>query len=50
MNFKYILFFIGLLILGALYLCAVEICRPACLLLWFIIPAYILAAVAILEG
>lgn len=46
---KYILFFIGLLILGALYLYFVHIWRPGCLLLWFIIPAYILTAVAIIE-
>lgn len=46
---KMILFFIGLLLLGGLYLHFVETWRIGCALLWAIIPAYCLAAVAILK-
>lgn len=46
---KMILFFIGLLLLGALYLHFVETWRIGCAILWFVIPAYIVAGVAILK-
>lgn len=47
---KIILFLIGLLLLSAVYLWAVECCRPVCVMLWGIVPAYILAGLAIMEG
>lgn len=46
---KMILFLIGLLLLGGLYLHFVETWRIGCAVLWAIIPAYCLAAVAIME-
>lgn len=46
---RMILFFIGLLLLGGLYLYFVETWRIGCALLWAIIPAYVLAGVAIIE-
>lgn len=46
---KMILFFIGLLLLGALYLYFVENWRLGCAILWAVIPAYMVAGVAILE-
>jgi hypothetical protein len=46
---KMCLFFIGLLLLGGLYLYFVEVWRLGCALLWAIIPAYCLAAVAMVE-
>lgn len=46
---KMILFFIGLLLLGALYLHFVETWRIGCAVLWAIIPAYCLAGMAILK-
>ena len=46
---KMILFFIGLLLLGGLYLYFVETWRIGCALLWAIIPVYCLAGVAILK-
>ena len=49
-NIKMLLFFAGLLALMGLYLYFVEICRPACLIMWFVFPVYILAGVAIMEG
>jgi hypothetical protein len=47
---KILLFLIGLLLLSAVYLWAVENCRPVCVMLWGIVPAYILAGLAIMEG
>jgi hypothetical protein len=46
---KMILFLIGLLLLGGLYLHFVETWRIGCAFLWLIIPAYCLAAVAMVE-
>ena len=46
---KQALFFIGALLLGALYLYFVETWRIGCALLWVIIPAYLLAGVAAIE-
>ena len=46
---KLTLFFIGLLLLMGLYLYFVETWRIGCALLWAVIPAYCLAAVAIME-
>lgn len=46
---KIILFLIGLLLLSAVYLWAVECCRPVCVMLWGIVPAYILAGWAAIE-
>ena len=46
---KMILFLIGLLLLGGLYLYFVETRRIGCALLWLIIPAYCLAGWAAIE-
>jgi hypothetical protein len=46
---KIILFLIGLLLLGGLYLYFVETWRIGCALLWLIIPAYCLAGWAAIE-
>ena len=47
--FNFILFFIGLAILGGLYLYFLEAWRVGCAVLWFVIPAYCLAGVALIE-
>lgn len=47
--FDLILFFIGLAILSALYLYFLEAWRLGCAILWFIIPAYICAGLAIMK-
>lgn len=44
-----ILYFIGLLLIVAGYLFAVEYCRPACVAFWILAPFYILAGAAINE-
>jgi hypothetical protein len=46
---KIMLFLIGLLLLGGLYLYFVETWRIGCALLWVIIPGYCLAGWAVLE-
>lgn len=46
---KMILFCVGLALLGGLYLYFLETWRIGCAVLWFVMPAYIVAAVAIME-
>lgn len=48
-SFNFILFFVGLAILSALYLYFLEVWRIGCAVLWFVIPAYICAGLAILK-
>jgi len=47
--FNFILFFVGLAMLCALYLYFLEAWRLGCAVLWFVIPAYICAGLAIME-
>jgi hypothetical protein len=47
--FNFILFFIGLALLGALYLYFLEAWRLGCAILWFVIPAYICAGLAVMK-
>lgn len=46
---KMILYFIGLSLIAAGYLFAVEYCRPACLIFWIVAPFYIIMGAAINE-
>lgn len=48
--FNLILFIIGALLIGCLYLYFVEVYRPACVIFWILAPFYFIAGAAIMEG